>query len=247
MGRAKRRPLDRIHEKGSLMRPVPADFRDRANELTVIDLAAHYGIGRKTIMAWGATIGGIPRKPARRNKPNRVRTPMPEDFAQHANEQNPVLMERYGCSHTLIARWRKECGISNFGTKPTMQVPEDFAKVAPGRSLDDLVKHYGRSKHVIVRWRAETGVEIGRRTYKPVQWRGPKSAPTSGPDISLLGRAADHLRRIGWVVTRRNAAGVFDHKGDHYLVGTKPLMTADEMVAFAADKGFVAHPERMAA
>ncbi|AGH48747.1 hypothetical protein G432_05100 [Sphingomonas sp. MM-1] len=216
------------------MRPVPDDFAALAATMSRAQMQAHYRVRSSTLSAWYVAAGLRPPVPSQQR-------PAPADFAEHGRRPSAELRERYGCSNELLARWRKQHGISMADGPTARPVPEDFAIRARSSTNRELAEHYGVGRALISRWRAKCGLSGGISTYR---WKVPTPTQVGARDSSLAGRAADHLRlpRAGsWVVFRCDAAGTADPSGGHFRVGTR-LMTEDEMIQFAERKGFAAFP-----
>lgn len=219
---------------GRAPRPVPDDFVARAAVLTRRELRRHYGIGAQLLGKWLVATGLL-----QASQPNSNYRQMPADFPARARERNADLREAYGCGDALIARWRRQCGIAPLQPRQS-PVPDDFADHAQ-LTARELSERYGVCKNTITDWRKKIGVV----------WRPPASAkrfrvaplpilPPAGRDMSIMGRAADHLRTPrggGWIVYRCTEAGQADRDGDHFFVGTR-VMTEDDMLQMAERKGF---------
>lgn len=184
-----------------------------------------------------------------------TRIPIPEGLELRARTGSTVyaLARDFGLQQPTVQRMLRELGIKYVRDDPRVRpMPDDFAQWAAQETNVQLVKRYTCTNRLITRWRKETGVRSPhkptspRPKAKPYAWNytGPK-APRHEADGSLVGRAADHLRRCGWVVFRsrtRDAAAPIDE----WRVGVLRLSTS-ELIAKAGSKGFVADAWRTAA
>lgn len=238
------------------IRPTPPDLAEMAQRLLRKPLERHYGCGQRTMDRWLADAGVT--MPDNRSAHAQRPRECPKDFRLHGHKPNAVLMEIYGSGHDLIARWRKECGIkspTNVPKRPPMMpVPDDFRTVAPRLTRAETAAHYGVGASTVLRWAKETHTAA----RPPINPHREISMSPSGRTVrletfrscTLADRAADHLRSPragGWHVHRCWSTGVADPKGDWWRVGTKPPMSAADLVAMARRKGFDADEWRMVA
>ena len=216
-------------------RPAPDDLAKLAETYSLAALRRHYRVGHAVLVRWLTEVG------IRSEGQRCVHRPMPEDFPSRAHERNAVLMEAYGCSDTLIARWRRQCGVACGTRKPARDLPHGFADVARRLTVKELMQRYGAGKGLITRWRKRVGGAAAPRPPAPrFQVAALPVLPPASRDMSIGGRAADHLRSPrggGWVVYRCRETGEADRNGDHFLVGTR-VMTEDDMLQMAERKGF---------
>lgn len=237
------------------------DIADKAKVMSLTQLSEHYGVHRITIRRelHRHGISALPRWKAHTVRP---RTTIPDDFAQIAPTMTIAgLMAHYGHGYMLIKQWLTASGIKPLvisGRQPqALVVPEGWDEFAPIETNYRLAERFGLTPRRIAKLRKHTGIML-KRPEKPVKeprersadfarqpaprrvWKhvGQKASPLPQRDDSELGRAADHLRRVGWIVTRRRADGCFDPKGEFYRVGSMPLMSAADMLAMSVRKGF---------
>jgi hypothetical protein len=211
-------------------RPIDPDFKEYALTHGVADTKRHFHLGTGTMQRWVNACGIAEIIAARGGKPMPPR-PMPEDFPIYAPiETNDKLRDRYSCGEPLVLRWRRECGIkSPSNAKVTGDAPDNFAAMVAGLYRFEAAERFGVSRFKINRWAKETGAKF----KKPKPHRAPQPSSIPSPDASIAGRAAQHLRRLMPVFQAR----IVDHKRDGYVVGGRHMAT-EEMIAFAARKGF---------
>lgn len=135
--------------------------------------------------------------------------------------------------------------IAKPGSKPgdTTHIPDDFAARYATSSIKALAAHYGRSTATVSTWCKRLG--LSRPVGLPVK---PKprivhhrylTAPVDRAyvDTSLVGRAADYLRRFG-PVYRCNAEGRPSIGGRFWRRGGGGVLTDAEIIERAEYNGF---------
>lgn len=206
--------------------------------------------GSRTCAEWirGAA-DGRPFRP----RPHR-RRPMPTDLAELARNHSLSWLSRHYCAgKSTVQRWCAEAGVKPDPARCDRRpIPGDFAALAPTMTMTALVRHYGTHHDTVARWAAEVGVE------PPPYRRPPPSATKPEPtgyrrlsgtakrsyiathyhyrDVSLEGRAADHLRRWTFVF-RCTEGGAADREGEFWRYGNR-VMTGPELVERAKRHGF---------
>jgi len=114
-------------------------------------------------------------------------------------------------------------------------LPEDFAQFAhlPNTPIQE---HYGVSRRIVARWRKETGLYATRRAPPKRVYPAPLTHRIAA-DISIAGRAAEHLRRRGYIPVCKLIT--IDRKADAnlWLVGARKLASG-EMIDLAEARGF---------
>lgn len=259
--------------KGSLPKPVPADFTKVAPGQTRDQLCRIYGVSTATIRRWREETGVEPAPRSGGTKGGRLGDIIPPDFADLARQHRTEwLAERFKRDKTQIRRWRIKLGIPG-PERVKRGVPADFAKLAPTMYRRDLAKHYKATTATIRRWIEQTGAQSKdpndalatrkprrdtssiRRAPRPVpapkpapthNFRLPKGAATPVPprDATIEGEAADFMRARGWITYRCNAEGQQKVEGSHWRLGTL-IVEPDELLKRAEAKGWRA--ERWAA
>jgi hypothetical protein len=117
----------------------------------------------------------------------------------------------------------------------TLQAPLDFADHAPIKTNRQLADKYGVGEKTITRWRKETGCTAAIRPFATAAL--PKQhVPAISP--GLASEAAQYLRKTHRPVYHRVIEGK-EFKGQ-YVVGTQ-VLTEDELLALAEEKGFEAY------
>lgn len=123
-------------------------------------------------------------------------------------------------------------------------MPTDFRSVLEAKGSSGAAKHYRASLSTITKWRMRLGIKLHTRMARPLRqhgFRGRRGWGTERPillhlDLTAVGQAADFLRK--WLpVSRCDATGKFNAKGDHWRVGNK-VQTADEVMHRAKRLGF---------
>lgn len=166
--------------------------------------------------------------------------------------EDSVFMRRH---HFGLKRYRMQLG----------PVPDDFAEVAPGRSVLWLREYYNCGYKSIRAWREQCGIKVANAP-KPKPMRvavaRKEAAPQArvkrgnfklpGPpvmraelDQSLASLAAQHLRRIGFtnvyratVLPAAARAHLDDFGKHHYAVAGRGFMHESELIALAEARGF---------
>jgi hypothetical protein len=118
---------------------------------------------------------------------------------------------------------------------PILTCPPDFADHAPVKTNRQLAEKYGVGEKTITRWRKETGCTASIRPFASAAL--PKQhVPSISP--GLASEAAQYLRKTHRPVYHRVIEGK-EFRGQ-YVVGTQ-ILSEDEVVAMAEDKGFRAY------
>ena len=138
--------------------------------------------------------------------------PMPAGFAEHAMDTMADLQKRYTAGYKAIHRWRRELGII---------VPRHRNGWMTGKQ--ERMRPPPGSKRV---QRLKNGGSHSRFVTQLVD-----------ADISLAGRAADHLRRRGYIPVCKLVT--IDHKADPniWIVGARKLESGN-MIDLAEARGF---------
>ncbi|TZG24885.1 hypothetical protein [Sphingomonas montanisoli] len=186
----------------------------------------------------------------------------PADFAEVAvGKTNAEIAEHYGCGITIITRFRKEAGVVANPPSRARTLPDDFAAVAPGMTYAEMEQRWDVGSKLITRWCREVGVvSSGHRSTKPKA--APRCAPPprrsvhrGGPaptmataDTSDAGMAASYLRRFYPNVYRMSvhpadelrARNVPDGGRNHFNVGGRGIIAANDLIELARAKGWAA-------
>jgi len=118
---------------------------------------------------------------------------------------------------------------------PVLACPSDFTDHAPSKTNRQLDEKYGVGEKTVTRWRKETGCTATIRPFATAAL--PKQlVPSISP--GLASEAAQFLRKTHRPVYHRIIEGK-EFRGQ-YVVGTQ-VMTEDEVVALAEEKGFQAY------
>jgi len=197
---ANARPIQ--HRRNDIA-PMPEGFATRAAGKTInavaIEIRRHHG----TVRRWFDEAGITPAVYQQGLKP------CPDDFEVHAwTETNILLAERYGCSDTLITRWRRLKGIPS----PKYQNPPKRPRVGAAK--------VAAAPYFVIRPQFR-GAESHRDTTIAGRAADYLRSPPGG----------------GWLVHRCDKIGVADPKGDYFRVGTA-LKTEDALLQMADKKGF---------
>lgn len=187
-----------------------------------------------------------------------ARIPFPANIDELlARMSDKALAAELGCAKSTIHRMRKERGVymlhefKGSGGKALKPMPADFASRADGMTLGEICVAFDCSVQTARRWRKEAGLgpaktgyapgtAIVRRARQPANhpWRS-KKAPVDRAyvDTSLVGRAADYLRRFG-PVYRCNDEGRPSIGGRFWRRGGGGVLTDAEIVERAEFNGF---------
>ena len=170
-----------------------------AEGATDVEIAAAVGRTKKAVKIHRLSLGLF--------KPTGTRTRgAPEDFAQFCTETNDKLVKRYGVSSKLIARWRKEIGVTVYHNRWTT----GNVVLKPG---------------------------LPKRRSRPAQFVAPRIAQPMLADNTLAGRAADHLRRRGFIPVCHMRT--IDPKADPNVWKAGRLsLTSGDLIDLAKAKGF---------
>jgi hypothetical protein len=172
-----------------------------------------------------------------------VLRPMPDEFAtlDDGSRTNEQLGKIYTASMETIARWRREAGTAGYRHKAhnKLPVPDDFADMASRLYFGALVEFYRVSGAVVRRWILECDVRPKAYVAPPKRWDPANSMSSSyvAVDVSLAGRAADHLRRCGFIPVYNHHKVNPKAPENEWCVGTRK-MTSGDMIDLAEDKGF---------
>lgn len=228
----------------SRRRERPADFAERASEMTTQGLCQHYKAGFECVSRWIDEIGG------RQNMPSSLKRSCPADFGEHAHiENNKQLAQRYACGTKVIARWRIEAGIPVPYFKPQGQtktpVPDGFRLAAPQMTRTELRDRYNVGIALVDRWLRECGISARREqrnALRVVASMGKRKVASAmvAPvyrDMSLVGRAAEHIRPLAPIV-RCDEDGRINPSGKFWLRGGRYIKTDAEVLDLAYRKGF---------
>ena len=221
MRRARLHGLGKWHGnvKGSprttMHRPMPADFSTVATKRYVYEVKAHYACGHATLMRWYEEAGVAPR----RSKPGKDQTPAPADLAEIAATMSQRdIGEREGVSRDVVARWLKLAGLE---PRPR------FQRTSAGLARRD----YAPTKVLTtVESIARPAVTHGRKSNAPVD--------RHQRDMTLVGQAADYLRRFG-PVYRCNDRGAQAQGGKFWRRGSA-ILTDAELIERAERNGWAA-------
>lgn len=158
----------------------------------------------------------------------------PAEFTPEVAIQ-PVLQltARFGVHKGIIARWRKEVGMTYPGRN--LPCPEDFFSLATKHRNEWLQAHYKVGSKTILRWRREAGAHSPAAPQGTVHKIGVKSSFTAMGDQSFAGQAANFLRKYYRPVYNRSVEA--KELAGTYVVG-RNIMTADEMIELAIQKGY---------
>lgn len=204
---------------GNTSLEVPADLAERAAEMDIGAMAAHYGLHRSTVRRLLRDAG---LKAVRIVRAGSNRLPIPADLPGLAKTLTLCgLARHYGVTHKTAARFCKEAGVVPSRRAAKAKRPA----VAPVR---------------VVRAAPKASV---RRAAKLPAFKPVALAPHDG---SRAARAAEFLRCRD-PVFRCDAKGAQHPKGTHWFTCSR-VLTGDELVARAEAKGWDANAwERIAA
>lgn len=232
--------VDKRLDNGAASRAMPDDFAERDKFMTIRDLATHYTASRNTIAKWRSMLADA--SPAR----GTLRA-IPSDFHAIAAAMSlRSLTAHYQAGKGTVARWYREAGVRPIKFKPpSLPIPDSFPDYARSSTNAELMERFGISLPTVTAWRKKCKVPSPRYVTAPAKRPafnrpGPQAAPDSGRDDSPVGLAVEYMRSgsRGWNISRCDADGTFNPRGDHYRAGTMPVKTADEMMRWAADKGW---------
>lgn len=179
------------------LKPVPADFAEKAATMCAMKLADHYRCGRLTMNRWIAETGIQPAAPVRFR-------PVPADFATLAPNMTKVdLARHYGCARETVRRWLKESGVQSLvfdRVPPPVNPPRRLGNVVPTRGKSGLFHGvkvssiYDEAAATLQRerWVVYRSDEDGKANGSGRFWRMGNLVVT--PD-ELLRRAARYERR----------------------------------------------------
>lgn len=224
-------------EKGTVKELFQAGFSDAS-------IATKMGRTTKSVT-------GVRFRLGLRIRPPYVLKPVPADLAEidDGSRTNWEVCAHYECSDETLRRWRKEVG-TNAVERAKRPVPDDWAEQAAKLYTGALGAHYGVSGEIIRRWIRETGITPPAYVQppRPKKWSPETSLSQSfaNTDNSLAGRAADHLRRAGFVPVYNYGKVHIGKPGNDWVVGTRKL-TSSDMIDLAEAKGFNADGWKMVA
>lgn len=190
-----------------------------------------------------------------------MKRPAPDDFRDVAQgKNNRQLAEHYGTCNSNVSRWRGETGTPYVHPAPVM--PDDFAARAPTMTYDEMRAIWEVSTGTIAKWLRACGVTSIRRPAQVAESRRvrvetkPKRAAHYGRpapisaavDGSYAGQAAHFLRRTYPNVYRMSildkaalrARGIPDDGVNHFHVGGRGILPANDVIELAKAKGWAA-------
>jgi hypothetical protein len=167
-----------------------------------------------------------------------ITTPIaPEGFAEFAATENDAqLGKRFDMSRRQAATMRNKLSIPAAQPRRNgLPIPDDFASVGGIMTKADLCKRYSVGEKTIERWRRECNIvyraPTGRNSGTPY-----KSVMQTSIAPGRASAAAQHLRIKGFRPVYNRVIESPKLK-DQFVVGTS-IMTADEMIELAVQKGF---------
>lgn len=170
----------------------------------------------------------------------KVPRPVPDDFPQHAHEDNLTLTQRYGVNREVIFRWRNETGLKLSTAPRTRSVkqaaPDDLCYQARLMTRRQLAEHYGKSFVTIDGWLRSIGCRAKQDIIGRPAWshRSGITKPHDARENSRAGQAANFMARY-WSTFRADARGYPLPDGFFWNCGGK-VMTDDEIIAVADEK-----------
>ena len=199
-------------------REIPADFAEFIKTHAPTAAARKYKAGWNTIHKWARTVGVDLKavEVVKAGKPLANLIPVPADYAQIAAEKiRKDLYAHYNVTKLTVDRWIEETGI---------QPLSRYARLVPVRQKPEkIVKQY-------------------------IQW---KPVVSRSVDWSSAGKAAEYLRRffsnvhrcdiqlnVGSGRTWGDKHGVANHGKGFWNVDGKGVLTAEQVVCLAKEKGF---------
>lgn len=216
-------------------RPVPADFAEVFKNLqTIKAVAKHYNAGQKAVIRWRDQSECASRPFMR---------PVPADFVEVARDLNTQqIINHYQSSAKVVARWIAETGATSkkrayvpaWNARP---VPDDFALIAPTKTVNQLREHYNAWTEAIVpRWIKQSGVAAKRREKPVGQFFTSRQQPTkveNNRPWTPHTHAVSVLQRERFAVFHCDERGRADQLGKFWRVGTV-ICDGDELLARAA-------------
>lgn len=227
---------------GREIRTLPDGFSAYALAHKVKDTRAHFRISNETFRRWAAE-AGVMDTISRRNKTLPLVRHVPPEFTTFAPiETNAALAARFNASEPLISRWRRETATPAPARVVALKgPPPGFAAIVATMFRYQAAKHFGVGDTVLARWASETNARFRPwRRFNPTI----NAAPISGPDVSVLGQAAHHLRRFfpnvykAEILPPLQRAKLPDHGKGMFIVGARGALPAAEVIALAKAKGF---------
>lgn len=200
---------------GGDLRPVPADFAERAYD-KILELKARYGASHAVICRWREQIG-ITRQMLRDHLAQvsgRKRLPIPEGFAEYQRGHTVAEVAEYFGIHQKTARRM----FAELGIDRRQQYNEARAAQAAQRKAAKPAPKPASSS-------------IDRSAFIAM---GKIARPHIDP--TPAGQAAEYLRRLGPVV-RCDERGRYDPAGNRWRRGSA-LLTADEIIERAIRNGW---------
>jgi transposase-like protein len=120
-------------------------------------------------------------------------------------------------------------------------IPQGFALVAPGMTVNDLARRHGVGRTTVWKWCVRTGVRPRRATPQRSSDRAASRRLSENPaphrDVTQAGLAADYLRKFGEVI-RCDAVGNPLQDGFFWRRGGRFVLTDDEIIQRAIHNGW---------
>ena len=192
------------------------------------------------------------------------KAPPPEDFEEMAQTLNVTqLVKHYGRVKSVVTRWMYELQLTEIDTgKRKKVIPPTFCKMAPTMTRAELMRLYNANRMSVLGWLKETGITPLSKT----EWREQSDNPAplkieeestvpkrefNGQTKLIAAEAAHFLRRTHQSVHRADIRMYeqsshtwgdvknLPHRGvNQYYVSGKGVMWLDDLLAYAAIKGF---------
>lgn len=226
-------PKPLAEEKGAQIREL------RAKGLSSALIGAEIGLHKSAVIRYinKHNLGSC--VPVKKNIQTR---PIPDDFAEMAAASNyKQLAAHYKASPNTVNRWIKESGAVALNTTPQkIKPPADLAARVVGLNYTEAARELGVCTSVARRFMQEAGIDPApvkrTTTHLPKLPDFQRTDDRYQRDMSIVGQAADHLKRIS-AVWRCNERGSPDPAGKLWRRGSA-ILTDEELLERARFKGF---------
>lgn len=192
------------------------------------------------------------------------KAPPPKDLKEKVLTMNVTqLVKHYGRARSVVARWIDELQLTEIVTGGRRKaIPPTFCKMAPTMTRAELMRLYNANRMSVLGWLKETGITPLSKT----EWREQSDNPAplkieeestvpkrefNGQTKLIAAEAAHFLRRTHQSVHRADIRMYeqsshtwgdvknLPHRGvNQYYVSGKGVMWLDDLLAYAAIKGF---------
>lgn len=215
---------------------IPPDFATFYRDHPVWQITEKYGFSAETIRRYARYLG-LPSKADQKKQ-----IVVPEGFAKMAETMTlRAVRKALGVGHERIKLIYEAAGIKPRG-KIGLQIPDNFDALAARLPIEALARETGLSSTTCRRLRAERGIKpphIINPTHGRVYSITAKLIRNN--DGSRAYWAAQHLRSRGYIISKVEYSDESYRKKyprSHYVVGRFGVMSPDELLSFAIERGY---------